>query len=65
MYYAIIWVFQEGKKKNHTDDEVSKTHEKKLCIKYGTLSVKELNQTSQQKAVSFVNLLFNKNIGNI
>lgn len=32
MYYAIIWVFQEGKKKNHTDDEVSKTHEKKLYV---------------------------------
>lgn len=58
--------FSGGGKKNHTDDEVSKTHEKKtVCIKYGTLSVKELNQTSQQKTVSFVNLLFNKNIGNI
>lgn len=32
MYYAIIWVFQEGEKKNHTDDEVSKTHEKKLYV---------------------------------
>lgn len=31
MYYAIIWVFQEGGK-NHTDDEVSKTHEKKLYV---------------------------------
>lgn len=60
MYYAIIWVFQEGEKK--------KSHwwwSLKNSRKYGTLSVKELNQTSQQKAVSFVNLLFNKNIGNI
>lgn len=32
MYYAIIWVFQEREKKNHTDDEVSKTHEKKLYV---------------------------------
>lgn len=65
MYYAIIWVFQEGEKKSHWWWSLKNSRKKTVCIKYGTLSVKELNQTSQQKTVSFVNLLFNKNIGNI
>lgn len=57
--------FSGGGKKSHWWWSLKNSRKKTVCIKYGTLSVKELNQTSQQKTVSFVNLLFNKNIGNI
>lgn len=57
--------FSGGGKKITLMMKSQKLTKKTVCIKYGTLSVKELNQTSQQKTVSFVNLLFNKNIGNI